>query len=689
LAIDRNALVSRHNPVVREFNLYTPLSVGNGELAFTADITGLQTFSEEYYNGIPLCTQSQWGWHTTPVSKDKYSYEKNDFQLKPYKTKSRIVGYPTCSEGQSEIYNWLRLNPHRLHLGQIGFEIILENGCKATIEDINAVEQRLDMWSGLLTSTFTVESTPVKTKTCCHPHKDVLSFSAASTLLEKNRLKINIKFPYGSPDKSAADWLSDDKHSTEVIASGENHLELLRILDEDKYFVHILFSEGASIKRTGRNSFCVEQISELSELELSLCFSKTPQRSKLPDFKQTLKESARHWEEYWNTGGIIELTESSDERAQELERRIILSQYLTAIQCSGSHPPQETGLTFNSWYGRFHLEMHWWHAAHFPLWGRPNLLQKSMWWYKYVLPKARELAKIQGYRGVRWPKMPAYDGVDCPSPIAPLLIWQQPHPIYYAELLYRAKPTSETLEMYADIVFQTAEFMASYAEYDSSRDTYDLGPALIPAQENHKPEATINPTYELEYWKFGLDTANLWRQRLGLKVNAEWIQVSSKLAPLAVDDGVYLAHENCEDTFRSFNEDHPSMLAALGVLPGSKADKEIMLNTLYKVLECWKLEEMWGWDFPMIAMTAARLGKPEIAVDLLLMNSPKNEYLLNGHNRQGTREDLPIYLPGNGALLMAAAMMATGWEGCTSKDAPGFPKDGRWKVSYEGLSKML
>src|SRR6266545_8107382 len=65
-AIDRAALVSRHNPVMRQLDPLSPLSLGNGEFAFTADITGLQTFPEAYEQAMPLCTMSQWGWHTAP-----------------------------------------------------------------------------------------------------------------------------------------------------------------------------------------------------------------------------------------------------------------------------------------------------------------------------------------------------------------------------------------------------------------------------------------------------------------------------------------------------------------------------------------------------------------------------------------------------------------------------------------------
>ena len=175
-------------------------------------------------------------------------------------------------------------------------------------------------------------------------------------------------------------------------------------------------------------------------------------------------------------------------------------------------PPQETGLTCNSWYGKFHLEMHWWHAAHFALWNRFPLLEKSLDWYDDILPSARERAKQQGYAGARWPKMTSPDGRDSPSPIGPLLIWQQPHPIFYAELAYLTNPTLVTLKKYQAIVFESAAFMASHAYFEQSSNRYVLGPPVIPAQENHPPRETWNPTFELEYWRFGLKTANQWRQ---------------------------------------------------------------------------------------------------------------------------------------------------------------------------------
>jgi hypothetical protein len=372
----------------------------------------------------------------------------------------------------------------------------------------------------------------------------------------------------------------------------------------------------------------------------------------------------------------------------------VLSQYLMAIQCAGSLPPQETGLTCSSWYGKFHLEMHYWHAAHFPLWGRAGLLERSLGWYGTIRDSARRRAREQGYSGARWPKMTGPDGAESPSAINPLIIWQQPHPIMLAELVRRARPDRAALERYAGLVFDSAEFMASFIREDPSpedpaRRRFVLGPPIVPAQENHDPRSVTNPAFELEYWDFGLRTALEWRHRLGFGPVGTWEKVLGALSGLSVSDGRYITYEGCPETWGGHAADHPSMLCGLGMLLGRKVEHDVMNRTLDAVLRCWRFTEAWGWDFPAIAMTAARLGRSGDAVNALLMDTPKNTFLANGHNAQETRKDLPLYLPGNGALLIAAAAMAAGWDGARratgTRDAPGFPADGSWQVIWEGL----
>ena len=145
----------------------------------------------------------------------------------------------------------------------------------------------------------------------------------------------------------------------------------------------------------------------------------------------------------------------------------MLSQYLTAVNSAGALPPQEEGLFSNSWNGKFHLEMHAWHAAHFAVWGRPELLERSMPWYLAHLAEARERAKANGVQGAWWPKMVGPEGRESPSTVNPFIMWQQPHPIYLAEtLIDGAATTALSLEKYSELVFETAELLASWPFYD-------------------------------------------------------------------------------------------------------------------------------------------------------------------------------------------------------------------------------
>lgn len=680
--IRRRSLVERHNPAHQGFAPEAPLSVGNGEFAFTADATGLQTFPELYAQSVPLCTQSQWGWHSFPLPK---GLSVSDFRLELYDTYGRKVGYPTSARGQEELYRWLRENPHRLHLGRIGLLLRNAQGEPARVGDIHDVRQTLDLWTGVLASSFLFDGRQVRVQTCCHPGRDALAVRIESPLIREGRLAVVIEFPYGSPEMAAAEWTRPQAHLSEPHPASPRRLDIRRELDSDSYWVSLGWEGEAEVRREGPHRFLLVP-SRTDRLAFLCLFAPGREAASLPTVAAVFEASARHWPRFWSEGGAIELEGSRDPRARELERRCVLSQYLTAIQCAGSMPPQETGLTLNSWYGKFHLEMHWWHAAHFPLWGRAHLLERSMDWYRRILPEARRKAREQGYTGARWPKMVGPEGRDSPSPVGPLLIWQQPHPIALAELCYRARPTRETLERYRELVFESAEFMASFAVRDETRGRYVLGPPVIPAQENHPPRETWNPTFELEYWAHGLTLAQLWRKRLGLPPEPRWEQVRNGLAELPVRDGVYLAHENCPQSYTERNRDHPSMLAALGMLPGRKADRETMRRTLHKVLAVWQWEHTWGWDYPMIAMTAARLGEPETAVHALMMETPKNRWAANGHVWQ--RPNLPLYLPANGGLLAALALMAAGWEGGPRAHAPGFPRRD-WTVVWEGLSAWL
>ena len=684
-AIDRHALVSRHSPVLAGFDVEAPLSVGNGEFAFTVDATGLQTFAEAYETTTPLGTLSQWGWHTAPNPK---GWGIDTFGFKPFDSYGRAVGYADIPGDRTPEIEWLRANPHRLHLGRLAFVLTRRDGSPARMTDLSDVRQTLDLWTGIITSHFRFDGEDVDVETLCHPSLDAVAVRARSPLLGAGRVAVAIRFPYGTGQVVTADWGKPEAHVTRIVSSSRGTAHLARVLDADSYYVAMRWTGSGLLAATGPHDFRLSATPGTDSLSVVTAFSVAPLAPHtLPTVEGAVSAARDHWRRFWSGGGAIDLSGSTDPRWRELERRIVLSQYLTAIQCAGTYPPQETGLTYNSWEGKFHLEMHWWHAAQFALWNRLPMLERSLGYYEAILPKARATAARQGYAGARWPKMTGPAGDESPSNVGPFLVWQQPHPIFYAELAYRERQDRATLERYRRVVFETAEFMSSFPAWDEPRRRFVLGPPLQCAQERYPKDRTTNCAFELAYWSWGLEAAQRWRERLNLPREAKWERVRLGLAQPAVADGKYLFAESAPDSFvnATWATDHPSVVAMLGVLPGEGVDRDAMARTFDWVWTHWDWPSTWGWDYPMIAMTAARLGRPDCAVDALLMDTPKNVYRANGHNYQ--RPGLTIYLPGNGGLLYAVAMMAAGWDGAAATAAPGFPRDGRWVVHWEGLRR--
>ncbi|MDR0248665.1 MAG: glycoside hydrolase family 65 [Oscillospiraceae bacterium] len=670
--IDRKSLVGRHNPLLRAPDPESPLTVGNGEFAFTADVTGLQTLYDDY-EIFPLCTMSQWGWHTQP-NEDGSVYTLADLEMTRYAANGREYIYPALRRpGNELVYDRLRQNPHRLNLARVS---LLWRGKRVRARDITDARQELDLYTGRLRSDFTLCGTRVSVVTVCAGDSDTLGFSIEESGID---VTVELSFPYGSHEKHASDWLSPEKHTTTCARTGIGCYLFERALHSTRYYALLNGADSLSAPFAHRYVF--------TSSAFTLTFAPAAPRRAFT-FGEVERNSEQTWEGFWLSGGAADFSGSKDPRARELERRAVLSQYLCAAQCAGSLPPQETGLSCNSWYGKFHLEMHILHSGWFPLWGREWLLEKSFAWYKAILGKAKENAARNGFRGARWPKMTGPEGVDSPSRIAPLLIWQQPHILYMLELTCLAKTESSRrafMREYWEVVRETAEFMCDFPVRDKLASRLNLAPPLIPAQEEHAPENALNPVFELSYWRFGLSVAARWAKELGEDASL-WESTLNALADPPPVGGLYLAHQNCPDTFGEYNRDHPSMLFAHGFIPGERIDKAAMLRTADTVSRLWRKDTLWGWDFALCAMTQARLGRPETAMDILLENTPKNSYTVGGNNFQRGRSDLPLYLPGNGSLLFALAMFLAGYGNVRS--CPGLPDNGRWKVEYEGISPL-
>ena len=732
--IDRHALLERNSPVVHQFDSLSTLTVGNGRFAYSVDASGLQTFPEKYSKGVPLGTMSDWGWHSFPNT-ENYSFDETLVECDFGRGHKEIYSSQTSKAQAAEAekaggavwkafqrkraaIDFVRKNPHRLHLGTLGLYLHEETGFEAFTD----IDQKLDLESGMITSSYKLNGEPVRVQTCANPRVSLIAVRIEAQ--SPKPIVIRMPYPTGGHSDDACLWIDDDsKHSTSIEAKSDkdfivrHNFPEVEVFDEFgqksiqdySYWLDIeLDSCQATIEQVGPNKVVITPKSPVFSFTCEWC-SNTSRNESESDYDpsgivaRNQEAAAEYWHKYWYEGGIVDFSHCKAPEAAELERRVVLSQYLLAVNCAGNTPPQETGLTYNSWFGKYHLEMIWWHQAQFALYGHPELLQRSLAWYKQAEPVARLIAQRQGFKGVRWMKMTDPSAMEAPSSTGSFLIWQQPHYIYLSELVRRAyaaqgddKKVAEVTSEYYDLVQKTAEFMYDFAVYDTMPNHYILKGA-IPAQETLKASKTINSPFELSQWHFTMGIANEWRKRHEGMQNMDWDEMRDKLSPLHyISDSVYsekygllyTASEDSEDTYRDIRltSDHMAVLGALGIFPKCPLVREdIMRNTLNWVWDNWNWGKTWGWDYPMTAMCAVRLGEPEMAVKVLLGNKRTNTYLLSGHNYQDAR--LRLYLPGNGGLLTAVALMCAGWDGC-SETNPGFPKDGNWDVRWEGLQPM-
>lgn len=677
--IDREAVVKRHRVCTTGTLLKSPAQVGNGKFAFGMDITGLQTF-------VPFNTLSDWSWHSFPLPE---GMRAEDYRPVVVETHGKKIAYELRNPDQPELSEWLTKNPHRYNLGRIGFRLLREDGTEAREIDLGNARQEIDLWTGVVYSRFELNRKEVKVRTVCHPDKDMIGVCIESELLNDGNMSIYLDFPY--PDGryfkhyiGRYDTISGHTSTFEKLAP--NSVRIARTMDDTHYYATLDWTGPATFSRESEKEHTfLLQPRHTSTFSFTCCFSPEPAADVTESVASIERKSAVSWEKYWRSGAAVDLSGSKDPRWLELERRIVLSQYLMRANESGLFPPQESGLVNNGWFGRFHFEMIWWHGVHYGLWNRMECFDNYLNVYKDFMPKALERAKSEGRSGARWPKCTGNFNREWPGSAHAYLIWHEPHPIYFAEMQYRQKPAPETLEKWKDVVLNTADYMADYLFYDKKTKQYVLGPPVVVVSENTDPLQTINPIFELGYFRYGLRTALEWADRLGLseKRTKKWKEVLSKMAPLPVADGVYTTYEGIPDMWTKYTYEHPALTGVYGMLPGDGVDQPTFKRTLEKVSKEWQFNRIWGWDFPMLAMAAARTGQPALAIDMLM--HPSTGFQFDEHGL-ATGGPFP-YFPSNGALLTAVAMMCGGWDG-SEGEAPGFPKDGSWTVRYEGFVPM-
>jgi hypothetical protein len=343
--INRHSVVSRFNPSRNASSNTTPMQVGNGNFAFGADITGLQTFQ-------PFAIISSWGWKNDSFPPGKTSEDIENYRGTSWLNHGRPVQYDFGGGGTVE--QWLIANPNRVNLGRVGLLFWSAAGelQAVTEQNLTGAHQQLDMWTGILTSRFSYDGFPVIVETATADATSSVGIKITSSLLQSGRLGVFLDFPWndGKAKFSApfvGNWNATANHTTSlsVPVSGEVRARISHIL-ETSSFLTSLVGDEIIIKRDTPTAhrYSIQPRKKVSSFAITVDFSGggTVVPVTIPQPQSILTSSSMAWENFWTKSGFVDiLTGSTDPRANELQRRIILSRYLMRVNEAGDTPPQE------------------------------------------------------------------------------------------------------------------------------------------------------------------------------------------------------------------------------------------------------------------------------------------------------------------------------------------------------------
>ena len=585
--------IIKYNLKFNHIDSKNPVTIGNGDFAITLDQTGTQSLYE-IYKDIPLSTMSNKNW-----------FYKDKKDIKPSYVDGKA--YMLFNLDNDPNYQTNRQYPFKYSFMQI---LLYDNDKLIDINNIKDVKQELDLYKGIVTSSFNYKEKNNKTTSFIYQDHDEFNFK-----LQSDNLNLALKFNYPSYTKNG--------YRLDILPNV--------LVKEDR--ITLLYDDKNSL------SFKLKSSSNYQIVENTLIFDDNN-----VSFSLALDEikEGKLLDEFWkcDNGIIID--------NEELVKKMVLSKYLLHVNSTGIYPPQESGLTYNCWNSKFHLEMHLIHS----LWNIYNNhvgdLVKSFDYYLSIMPSSLKRASLNGYKGLRFPKMTGPDGEDSPSNIGPLLIWQAPHILFMLQEIYYLYNKENIIKKYEPLISGTIDFMISFLTLKDSK--YQMLDPLLEACESIPLDRCQNPSFELEYWRYTLerqpkiDTVLYGHQRY------DYLDITSKIITPKEDDGIYLKTYGVIDKYDLY-KDHPTEGFLMSFFKSKIVDKEKMVKTIDYILKNMDLSSYWGWDFPFLGLSLLNCGEIEKSIEVTQLNTINNQYLYNGYNTS-PRDDLKAYLPGNGAFLI-------------------------------------
>lgn len=121
------------------------------------------------------------------------SENPSDYKGVMRETYGREVYYDLPDPDLKQATQWLISNPNRVNLGRIGLKYKGATLDKSLISD---PRQELDLWNGVITSTFKVDGKKVRVVTQSDFDSDAVAFNVESDLIKSGSLQVELDFPY-------------------------------------------------------------------------------------------------------------------------------------------------------------------------------------------------------------------------------------------------------------------------------------------------------------------------------------------------------------------------------------------------------------------------------------------------------------------------------------------------------------
>ena len=172
--------IIKYNLKFNHIDSKNPVTIGNGDFAITLDQTGTQSLYETYKD-IPLSTMSNKNWF--------YKDKKN---IKPSYVDGKA--YMLFNLDNDPNYQINRQYPFKYSFMQI---LLYDNDKLIDINNIKDVKQELDLYKGIVTSSFNYKEKINKTISFIYQDHDEFNFK-----LQSDNLNLALKFNYPSYTKN-------------------------------------------------------------------------------------------------------------------------------------------------------------------------------------------------------------------------------------------------------------------------------------------------------------------------------------------------------------------------------------------------------------------------------------------------------------------------------------------------------